>query len=100
MQGAMTMETTMTVSLKQAKWNLLLGAAIFLGAALAAQAVSASAEESRESIYPQVEVAASIAQQGNDAVRQIREEAREAVRLTEPAPLTELTEIATEVAAR
>ena len=94
------METVLDVSLKQAKVNLALGAAIFVGAALFAHAVGARAQTDRDAVYPQLEVWASIARQGNDAVREIRREAGDGVKLAQPAPLAELATVTTEVAAK
>ncbi len=91
------MDTNSNVGPKLAWRNLALGAAIFLGAALIAQTVAAKADDARETIYPQVEVADSIARQGNGAVREIQREAR---KLAGPASLSELVRIATEVAAK
>jgi len=93
------METTLNVSsLKQASRNVAIGSAIFLGAALAAIALSARAATDREAVYPQADVAASIAQQGNRAVRLIEREARDHVQLDEAAPLAELATVSTDVA--
>src|SRR5438045_709955 len=80
------MDTILNPNLKQAKSNLAMGLAVFLGAALAAHTLAAHAIE-REAVSPRVEIAPSIAQQGNEAVRRIRSDARQGARLARPAPL-------------
>lgn len=91
------MEMILNPGRKQAKLDLAFGTAVFIGAALWAHAVASHAGQ-RQTFPPRAEVATSIAEQGNDAVRQIRKEARRSARLVQPTPLADLASVAIEVA--
>ena len=73
---------------------------VALAASLANEAPASRSREPQLAPEFAAEVANGIAQQGNEAVRQIRRDAGKAVRLAKPADLHELAGIATEIAAK
>ena len=75
-----------------ARLHLAAAVLVFAGAGLGTQALAHRDHDAGSSPVFRAEVAQSIAQQGNEAVRQIRLDARRAAVTSRPAPLVELAQ--------